>query len=194
MNNEGAVKGLTMINDLANTSKLISPSVTGEIARGNFQNGKVGLYLSGPWDVAGFKAAKVNFGVATVPTIDGKAVPTVCGVKLAVVPKASKNKTLAWDFMKYLAKEGPYKIFKQTAAIPVLKSEQAKDEIKNDEITSVFAKQSESAMPMSTAPEFGQVWEPGKQNITLMITKKITPQQAADNIVKQMKEGISRLK
>lgn len=195
LNNEGAVKGFTMINDLANTSKLISPSVTPEIARGNFQNGKVAFYLSGPWDVAAFKKANVNFGVATFPEIvPGTPVPTTAGIKFAVVPKASQNKDLAWNFMKYLAKNGPYKLFKQTAAIPVLKSEQAKDEIKNDPITSVFAKQSESARSMLSAPEFGTIWEPAKQNIQSMITNKETPKQAADNIVKQMQQKMATLK
>lgn len=194
LNNEGAVKGLTMINDLANTSKVISPSVTAEVARGDFQNGKAAFYLSGPWDVAAFKKANINFGVATVPEIvPGQPVKTVSGIKYAVVPKASQNKDTAWDFMKYLAKTAPYKIFKQTSAIPVLKSEQAKDEIKNDPITSVFMKQTESAIVMPGAPEFGTVWDPAKNNITLMITNKETPKQAADKIVEQMKQKINAL-
>ena len=66
--------------------------VTGDIAKGNFQNGKVGFYLSGPWDVNAFKSANVNFGVAPFPQINGAPTPTVCGVKLALVPSSSKKK------------------------------------------------------------------------------------------------------
>lgn len=190
--NAGAVKGLTMINDLV-TSGIVAPSVTSDIAKGNFLNKKIGLYISGNWDVSAFKD-KVNFGVATYPQIDGKAVPTTAGVKLAVVSKNSKVKATAWEFMKYVGAKAPYIIFKQTAAIPVLKADQEKDEIKKDPITSVFAEQAKSAAPMLSVPEFGTIWEPGKQNITLMITKKQTPQQAADNIVKQVKEGIATMK
>jgi arabinogalactan oligomer/maltooligosaccharide transport system substrate-binding protein len=193
LNNPGAIKGFEMINSLA-TSNMISASVTGDIAKGNFQNGKIGFYLSGPWDVNAFKSANVNFGVAPFPQINGAPTPTVCGVKLALVPSSSKKKDLAWDFMGYLAKSGPYKLFKQTAAIPVLKSEQQKDEIKNDPITSVFAEQSKHATPMSCAPEFGQVWEPAKQNITAMVTGEQNPKDTADNIVKQMKEKITAMK
>lgn len=193
LNNEGAVKGLTAINELAN-SGLVSPSVTGDIAKGNFQNKKVGLYISGPWDVSGFKDAKLNFGVAPYPTIDGKPAPTEAGVKVAVVSSTSKNKDTAWDFMKYLGAKGPMVLFKNTAAIPVLKADQAKEEVKNDPISTIFAKQSESAVPMPVAPEFGQVWDPAKNNITLMITKKQTPKQAADNLVKQFKEKIQGMK
>lgn len=194
LNNEDAVKGFTMINDLANTSKLVSPSVTGDIARGNFQNGKVGLYISGPWDVNTFTKAKVNFGVAPYPQINGKPVPTTSGIKIAVVSKTAKNKDGAWEFMKYLAANGPMAIFKQTAAIPVLKSDLAKDEIKNNPITAAFSEQAKYAVPMPSAPEFGQVWEPAKNNITLMITNKLTPKQAADNLVKQFKEKIDAMK
>jgi arabinogalactan oligomer/maltooligosaccharide transport system substrate-binding protein len=195
LNNEGAVKGFSMVNDLANTSGLVSPSVTGDIARGNFQNGKVGLYLSGPWDVSTFKAANVNFGVAPYPEItDGTPVPTTATVKLAVVSGTSKNKDVAWDFMKYVAANAPYAIFKNTAAIPVLKADQAKAEIKNDPITSVFAEQAKYAVPMPTAPEFGYVWEPAKDNLTLMVTKKETPKQAADNLVAQLKQKIQENK
>lgn len=193
MNNEGAIKGFEMINEFAK-QKIISASVTGDIARGNFQNGKIGMTLSGPWDVANFKKAGVDFGAATIPQINGKAVPTTCGVKLAVVPKNAKNKDGAWEFGKWLAKNAPYKLFKQTAAIPVLKAEQEKDEIKNDPITSVFAEQSKSAVPMSVAPEFGTVWETAKNNIKSMITGKETPKQAGDNIVKQMQEKIKAMK
>lgn len=193
LNTPEGVKGFEMINSLA-TSGMISPSVTGDIAKGNFQNGKVGFYISGPWDVGAFKAANVNFGVAPFPAINGKPTPTVAGVKLAVLPSASSKKELAHDFMSYIAKEAPYKLFKQTAAIPVLKSEQEKDEIKNDPITNVFAEQSKHAIPMSCAPEFGQVWEPAKNNITAMITGEQTPKDAADNTVKQMKEKIAAMK
>ncbi|NOW06684.1 maltose-binding protein MalE [Clostridium beijerinckii] len=193
LNNEGAVKGFEMINHLA-TSGLISPSVTTDIAKGNFQNGKIGFFITGPWDVNKFKTAKVNFGVAPYPEINGAPTPTVGGVKLTFVPSASKKKDLAWKFMKYLAKNAPYKIFKQTAAIPVLKSELEKDEIKNDPITSVFAQQSTYAIPMLCVPEFGQVFVPTGNNITAMITGKETPKEAADNTVAQMKEKITAMK
>jgi arabinogalactan oligomer/maltooligosaccharide transport system substrate-binding protein len=190
LGNEGTINGLKMLNDFVNKYKFFGSDITGDIARGNFQSGKIGFMLGGPWDVDGFKKAGMKFNVCTLPKLNGKIMPTFVGVQAAFVSSKSKNQKEAWDLMKYLADNSPMPLYKAGNRIPVLKSELEKSEVKENKIMAVFAKQAENSDPMPNIPEMNATFDPVKNNITLVITGKSTPEKAASDIVKQVKDGI----
>jgi arabinogalactan oligomer/maltooligosaccharide transport system substrate-binding protein len=191
LGNEGSVKTLKMLNQFVNEYKFISADITGDIVNSNFQNNKVGFVLGGPWNVDGFKKSGVKFSVCPLPTMNGKTMPTLVGVQSAFVSSKSKNQEAAWDLMKYLAENSPMPLFKAGNRIPVLKSELEKPEIKDDKILNSFVKQAEVGDPIPNIPETNSVWDPVKNNITLVITGKSTPEKAAADMVQQIKSGIA---
>ncbi|SNX54817.1 maltose ABC transporter substrate-binding protein [Thermoanaerobacterium sp. RBIITD] len=191
LNNDGAKKGLAMIRDFVITDKFMPADLKGDMAKGNFQSGKIGLYISGPWDVDGFKKANVKFKVAPMPTIDGKPIPTFAGVQTAFVSSSSKHQKEAWNLMKYLAQNTALPLFETGNRIPVLNSALNSDEVKNNEIMNAFATQAKNAQPMPNIPAMQAVWTPAGNALQLITSGKATPEKAADDMVNQIKQGIA---
>ena len=106
------------------------------------------------------------------------------------VSKVSKNKEKAWEFIKYLVDNGAAEMYAVGNRIPAKISEQGIDKIKGDKFAEVFAEQINNGEPMPTVSEMGQLWEIHTNNIRSMWSGEQTPSQAANNIVKQLKEAI----
>lgn len=193
LGNEGAKKTYSFLNDLVNKYHLMPADITGDIAKSNFQNGKIAFYIGGPWDVSGFKSAGTHFKVAALPTLDGNQIKTAVGTQVAFVSAKTQNEALAWDFIKYMGDESAVALYKVGSRIPAKLSIQENDEIKNDADTTAFIKQASYGEPMPTIPELSQIWTPAQNNIKLIFTKKETVDQAAANIVTQFKQGITTM-
>ena len=188
--NDGAIKAYEFINDLKNKYNLISGDITADIARSNFQNGKCAYYIGGPWDIDGFTSAGTHFALSVMPTFNGKPFVTPVGTQVSFVSKVSKNKEKAWEFIKYLVDNGAAEMYAVGNRIPAKISEQGIDKIKGDKFAEVFAEQINKGEPMPTVSEMGQLWEINTNNIRSMWSGEQTPSQAANNIVKQLKEAI----
>lgn len=194
LGNEGATKAYKTVQDMVVTDKLMPADITGDIAKGNFQNGNSAFYISGPWDVQVFKDAKVNFEVVTMPKIAGKEVSNFVGVQSAIVNAKSKKQDKAFDLLNYLVEKSPQILNEKGSRIPALLSEQQKDYFKNNKESAVFAKQAGFGIPMPNIAEMGSVWGPVGDNLGLLAQGKITPQEAAKLIDEQVKKGIESSK
>lgn len=194
LGNEGAKKGYEYIQNLVTKEKLMPADLKGDIASGNFKAKKTGLYISGPWDVKNFQDANVPFKVATLPQTDGKATPAFLGVQSAFVSARSKNQDEAWDLVKYLSEKSALPLFKTGNRIPVLNDALNSDEFKKDPYSQVFAEQAKSNIPMPNIPQMQAVWGPAGNNLQLLTAGKTTPEKAAEQILKQVEEGIAQQK
>lgn len=194
LGNEGAVKAYQLLADFTQKYKFMPATIRSDDAKANFQKGKIGLYISGPWDVDGFKKAGTKFAVAPLPSVNGKACPSFMGVQAAFVNSKSKNQTEAWDLMKYLVENTSEPLFKAGSRIPVLKAELEKDDIKNNAMFTAFAKQAENAEPMPNISEMAAVWTPAGDNLTLITQGKLKPADAGKQITQQITQGIAQQK
>ncbi|QAA34207.1 maltose ABC transporter substrate-binding protein [Clostridium manihotivorum] len=194
LNNEGAIKGYQFIQDLVVKNKFMNADIKGDAAKGDFQAGKIGFYISGPWDVDGFKTAKVPFAVAPLPQINGKATPSFMGVQTAFVSSKSKNQDTAWDLMKYLADKTAMPLFEKGNRIPVLNDALNSDTFKASKEAVQFAEQAKVAEPMPNIPEVQAMWTPGGNNLQLLTAGKEDAKKAADTTVEQIKQGIAQQK
>lgn len=189
LGNDGAVKAYTFINKLANEYKYVSSDITSDLAKSSFQSGEAAFYIGGPWDIAGFKSAGTHFAVCEMPTLNGKKFVTPVGTQVGFVSSKSKKQDTAWKFYEYLMKNSEEELYKAGGRIPASKS--AQDKIEKDDATKAFIAQINNGEPMPTVAELGQVWTPYQDNMKLMFQKKSTPKDAAKNIEKLVKEGIS---
>lgn len=186
--NDGSIKGYQFLADLVKKHKLMPEDITGDIASTNFKEGKSTFYISGPWDVEQFEQAKLNFGVAPVPTIDGKDYKSFLGVQTAFVSAKSANKDLAFDFLSDLIDNKSEELFKVGNRIPVLNDVLASDAIKENKYLQGFVDQSKVAVPMPNILEMQAVW-----NATSQITRVYKGEDAkkvAEDIVSAVKKGI----
>ena len=71
----------------------------------NFIDGKTAYYFIGPWLIKTLKEQNTNFGVSTLPTMDGKQMKTMAGVHNAYVSSYSEYPNAAQLFAEYLVSE-----------------------------------------------------------------------------------------
>lgn len=190
----GAIKGYQFVQDLVQKDKLMPADITGDIAKGDFLSKNTGFYISGPWDVSAFKDGGVNFGVAPMPTLFGKQVPTFLGVQTAFVSEKSQNKDLAWKLVKYLSENSGDVLLNKGNRIPVLNKYLDSADFKNNEYMSAFAEQAKFATPMPNIPEIQAMWGPAGANLQLLTSGQVTPEKCAEMTVEQIKQGISQQK
>jgi maltose/maltodextrin transport system substrate-binding protein len=99
VNNAGAVKGGEML------AKLVAEGVMpkgADYARmeAAMLKGEIAMMISGPWAWANLKKAKIDFGVAPLPSIGGKVAKPFIGVQGAMINRASANKQLAVELIE----------------------------------------------------------------------------------------------
>lgn len=197
LNNKGAVEGLTYISDWFKNvwpKGMMSASSNENFVTDQFTSGKTAVIIDGPWMAAKYKKAKVNYGVAALPTLDnGSKYQAFGGGKAWVISNYSKQKSLSQKWLDYVTnKKNQTKFFKDTNEVPA--NEQARDAVAkgdNDLAKAVIA-QYKDADPMPNIPEMAEVWTGAENLIVDSAAGKKTPQQAADAAVKQIKQTIQQ--
>lgn len=197
LNNKGSVEGLTYISDWFKNvwpKGMMSASSNENFVTDQFTSGKTAVVIDGPWMAAKYKKAKVNYGVAALPTLDnGNKYQAFGGGKAWVISNYSKQKGLSQKWLDYVTnKKNQTKFFKDTNEVPA--NEQARDAVAkgdNDLAKAVIA-QYKDADPMPNIPEMAEVWTGAENLIVDSAAGKKTPQQAADAAVKQIKQTIQQ--
>lgn len=188
--NAGAVEAYEFINALCNKYNLITADVTADIARSNFQNGKCAYYIGGPWDIDGFTSAQTPFAIPEMPTFHGQPFVTPVGTQVSFVSNNSDKQEQVWNFIQYLIENGALDLYEAGDRIPARLADQELAEIQNNEYAQAFIAQINNGEPMPTVSEMGQLWSIHTNNIRSMWSGEQTAQQAADNMVSQLKEAI----
>lgn len=190
----GSVEAYQFLQDLVQKHKLMPADITGDIGKGDFISGKTGLYISGPWDVGAAKEAGLNFGVAPLPTTNGKATPCFLGVQTAFVSATSDNQELAWGLMKYLNEKSGEMLYTVGNRLPVLNTMVSNEKFQADEYAKGFLAQANNAMPMPNIPEVAAMWTPAADNLKLLTSGQIDAATCAKTIVEQIKVGVEQQK
>ena len=197
LNNKGAVEGLTYISDWFKNvwpKGMMSASSNENFVTDQFTGGKTAVIIDGPWMAAKYKKAKVNYGVAALPTLDnGNKYQAFGGGKAWVISNYSKQKGLSQKWLDYVTnKKNQTKFFNDTNEVPA--NEQARDVVaKGDNaLAKAVIAQYKDADPMPNIPEMAEVWTGAENLIVDSAAGKKTPQQAADAAVKQIKQTIQQ--
>ncbi|HWI65593.1 MAG TPA: maltose ABC transporter substrate-binding protein [Symbiobacteriaceae bacterium] len=191
----GGKDGLKLIDSLVNTDKLMPIDINGDMAKAKFVGGKSAFYLSGPWDIQAMKDAKIDFGVAPMPTLaNGKPFTPFVGVQSAFVGANGKHKTEAWDLMKYLQEKTPMPLFKIGNRFPVQKAVKENAEVKANAALAGFGASAANGVPMPNIPAMSTVWDPAGKMIDLVLTKKADVDKATADAVKAINDAVAAQK
>jgi arabinogalactan oligomer/maltooligosaccharide transport system substrate-binding protein len=194
LNSAKSVKGLNFLRDITvGKYKAVPPTMTDSTANGLFQQGKLAMYWSGPWNIASFQQANVNFGFAPIPSFDGKkADHAFSGVQVFAVNKFSKNANEAFSLLSYMTQNMQIPEFKTSGRIPVVKSLLNSKSVQRDPIAKGIASAALAAQPMPNIPEMNQVWTPMGTALTAIVKGSDTTQDAVDKAVTQIKSDIAK--
>ena len=197
LNNSGAVEGLTYITDWFKNvwpKGMQSKTSNENFITDQFTSGKTAAVIDGPWMAATYKKDKVNYGVATIPTLDnGKKYQAFGGGKAWVVSKYTKNKAVCQKFIDYLTSDkNQEKLYKDIQEVPANQNAR-KYAIKNGtELSKAVIGQFASADPMPNIPEMTEVWTGAENLVINAASGKKTPKQTADAAVKQISQSIEQ--
>ena len=166
----------------------------GNLIQTQFQEGKTAAIIDGPWKAKAFKDAKVNYGVATIPTLpNGKEYAAFGGGKAWIIPSSTKNLEGAQKFVDFLVSTEQQKAFYDaTNEIPANTEARAYAEGKNDELTTAVIEQFKNAQPMPNISQMSTVWDPAKTMLFEAVSGKKDAKTAANDAVTLIKETIQQ--
>ena len=135
---------------------IVSPSITGDIAKQKFLDGAAAYTVTGPWNVAAFRAAGMKVSVLPVPAAGSQAAQPFVGVQMFYQSAKSANPVAAKQFFNYLAtpeaQTEMQKLGGRASAMPSVAQASDDQDIKD------FSKVAESGALAPAIPAMGSVW------------------------------------
>ena len=152
---------------------VLSPSITADIAKQAFLDGKAAYTVTGPWNVAAFREAGMDVSVLPIPSAGSQAAQPFVGVQMFYQSAKSANPVAAKQFFNYLAtpkaQEEMQKLGGRASAMPEVAAASDDQDIKD------FSKVAEGGALAPAIPAMGAVWNFWGQTEADIVTGKDTP-------------------
>ena len=158
VNNAGSKAGVQFLADMVAKGHL-PKGVDYGVAEAKFNKGDAAMTINGPWAWDNLDKSGINYGVASLPTLNGKPARAFVGVLTGAINNASPNKDLAELFLTeyLLTPEGLANVNadKPLGAVP-LKAYQ--EELAKDERIKVTFQNAQTGEPMPSVPQMSRYW------------------------------------
>ncbi|MBV9673324.1 MAG: maltose/maltodextrin ABC transporter substrate-binding protein MalE, partial [Verrucomicrobia bacterium] len=100
VSNSGAVEGLQQIVDLVRAGLLAKDAKSSD-SENLMARGKLAMTISGPWSWPNLVKNQIDFGISSVPGINGKPGRPLVGVSAAYINRSSPNLDIATEFLQH---------------------------------------------------------------------------------------------
>ncbi|WP_413721968.1 maltose/maltodextrin ABC transporter substrate-binding protein MalE [Sodalis sp. RH24] len=182
VNNAGSRAGLQFIVDLVKSGH-ISADTDYSVSEAAFNKGQTALTIDGPWAWGNMEKSGVHYGVAPLPTFQGRPSKPFVGVLSAGINAASPNKELAKEFLEnyLLTRDGLDAMNKDKPLGAVaLKSYQA-ELAKDPRIAATMANAQQGEI-MPNIPQMSAFWYAERSAVVNAINGKQSVQAALDGV------------
>ena len=170
-------------------AKVLSPSITGDIAKQAFLDGKAAYTVTGPWNVAAFREAGMDVSVLSIPSAGSQAAQPFVGVQMFYQSAKSANPVAAKQFFNYLAtpeaQEEMQKLGGRASAMPDVAAKSDDQDIKD------FAKVAESGALAPAIPAMGSVWNFWGQTEANIVSGTETPAEGWATMITNINNAIA---
>lgn len=156
LNNNDAVNGMKFFQSLRNALDVPAADLSTGVCDAAFQGGQAAMHITGPWNVKNFVDAKLNFGVAPLPSLPGDTVPAASfsGTRAMFVSSYSDHPEEAADFAQFLISPAMQQLrFDITGAMPSINVKVSSEYIGG------FLQQLDYAFPMPSVPQMSAFWD-----------------------------------
>ena len=161
-----------------------------------FNSGKAGAVINGPWGAAGYKNAGVNYGVATVPTLpNGEEYAPFAGGKAWAISSYTENAELAQEWLDYVTNEEVMMTLFEEYTQEIPANQMARQTIADageDELAVAVIEQYNTAVPMPNIPEMAEVWTGAETMMFDAGSGNKTPEESANDAVKVIEQNIEQ--
>jgi len=162
-----------------------------------FNQGKAAMIFTGPWFL-GEIAPEIDYGLAQLPTVAeaGNApLRPWMTVEGAYIAAPSKNKDVAYDFMKYLTDKDSARVMAlEGRQSPSNKATYDDPKVAADPVLKAFRTQVEVAVPMPNLAEMTMVWSPATIMMASVAKRSTPPKAAADKAQAEVLKSLSELR
>ena len=168
---------------------VVSPSITGDIAKQKFLDGAAAYTVTGPWNVAAFREAGMDVSVLPVPAAGSQAAQPFVGVQMFYQSAKSANPVAAKKFFDYLAtpaaQEQMQKLGGRASAMPSVAAASEDQDIKD------FSKVAESGALAPAIPAMGAVWNFWSQTEANIVNGTETPTEGWATMITNINNAIA---
>jgi maltose/maltodextrin transport system substrate-binding protein len=186
VNNAGAVQGAEMLNRLIKEGVMPKGASYAEMEAGMAQ-GKVAMMISGPWAWENVAKAKINYGVALIPSVGGKKAAPFVGVTGAMITKTCANPEVAKEFIEnYMLSPKGLKMIDDDVPLGTPASKSAFEKMKNNPKIQVSMQSAQNGTIMPNNPEMGRFWAAMVSALTNMTEGRQQPKEALDAAAKRI--------
>ena len=193
VDNPGALLGAELLARMLREGLMPSGSGYAEMEAAMAQ-GQVAMMINGPWSWVNLQRAGVDFGIARIPSIAGKAAAPYVGVKGVMINRATRQRELAVEFIEnYLLSNRGLRLVDQAEPIGApasraLYAALSTDPKVGDKVSGIMAS-AKDGVPTPCIPEMGRFWAAMKSSLTNMTEGRQTPAQALAAAAKRIREG-----
>ena len=186
VNNAGAVKGAAVLNRLIKEGVMPEEAGYAEMEAG-MAEGKVAMMISGAWAWDNVRKAKINFGVAKIPSVDGKPARPMVGVTGAMIPKASKNVEIAKEFIEnWMLSVKGLKAINAHVPLGAPANTEYFNMLKSDPNVQATMASAADGVIMPNNPEMGRFWAAMLSALGSMTDGRRSPKEAMDAAAKRI--------
>jgi maltose/maltodextrin transport system substrate-binding protein len=186
VNSPGALKGAQLLAKLVKDGQMPKGSGYAEMEAG-MAKGNVAMMINGPWSWDNLRKAKVNFGVAKIPSVDGKKAAPFVGVLGAMVSKASPNRDVAVEFIEnHMLAVGGLKTINADVPLGTPASKALFAELKSDANIQATMASAQDGAPMPNNPEMGRFWSSMQSALQNITEGRQAPKEALDAAAKRI--------
>lgn len=186
LDSEGAIAGVAAMQQLVDDG-YVAP-IDEDDAKQLFLDGKEAFFMSGPWWINTWDDAGLNYGVTTLPTLNGDPMAPFVGVRGFYVSEFGENKAIAEEFLlSFIATdETMLALFEADprgpAWLPIV-----------DQATGfeAFASSAANGLFMPNVPEMGAVWEPLGNQLLAVRTGQLSAEEAMTNAAEQVRNAVA---
>ena len=158
--------GLEMANFIAGLKAKGAAALDDAAAGTQFEAGKLGAYVGGPWKAADYKKFLGDrYGVAKLPTINtgsgDKQMKSFAGYKLYCVKSNTQYPVAAMTLADFLTnEENQIKRFEMRQLLPTNKVAAANEKVTSDATVAATLAQLEFGIAMPSVPKMSNFWTP----------------------------------
>ena len=181
LNTPEVVEALTFFQSMTEILPVPYADLNWDTVHGEFVKGNVPYIISGPWSIGEIKTdADFEWGVTTIPTINGVQPETFSGNIIACVSAYTQHPTEAKQVAEFLAsEEGLQIMYDVKGSIPALKDASVIEGVVEDPYISGILAQAEFAQPMPILPEMAKYWGAAETLYRSVWEGLATPEAAA---------------
>ena len=183
LNSEGVVKGLSFYQTMREYLNVPYADLNWDSIEVEFAKGNVPYIITGPWSISEVQTQDAGFewGITTIPTIDGVQPETFSGNIIACGSSYTQHPAETKQVIEFLSsEEGLQIMYDVKGSIPALKDASVIEGVVEDPYVSGILEQAQYAQPMPILPEMSNYWGAAETLYRSVWDGLLTPEEAAE--------------